>query len=290
MREWPESFLTPGTIATGALATKPERGVNSPPRPASGIARPAVARVAFEGLQVALWSADAAVLQRGVSGLGLSPGTPASNVIANLELARTGDGVRIADRGTAEATTCSEADLRAVLRRQVATRFALARHQYAWLEAAAFAANEQGIVLAGELGADDEPWRHVLGGAGWEIIDDALIALRVADGMIVPLGARSQPEGAAAQAGRVATPFARLAIATKAPPHVRNTLAPISPAAAVAALIGASLDFRIERSRAVRHLCRMVEGRTAVQVHWSEPEEAAKLLVRWAQTPTRGAE
>jgi hypothetical protein len=64
-------------------------------------------------------------------------------------------------------------------------------------------------------------------------------------------------------------------------------MAPLSPAAAVAAMIGASLDLTIDRARAVTLLCRMLEQRPAVQLRWSNPQQAARLLSGWADASSR---
>ena len=282
MREWPESFLTPEALATGMLAPGPRGDADLLAPPAATTTRQPVIHVTFENLQVAVRSDSAVLLQQLAPELGARPGTPAVNVIANLEVSRASTGFRIEQRGTAEGTHCDAAALPLLVKRQIATLFARARHEYAWLEAAAFAKGAHGLVLAGDVGGAWDSLLPAMAREGWELLDGGLFAIRMADGMLLPLGARTQPEGAAALPGRVATPFASLVIATRASLHQRDAIAPMFPAAAVAALLGASVDFRIERSRAVGHLCRLAERRPAAQLHWSRPQEAAQLVSRWA--------
>ncbi len=288
MREWPESFLLPEVVATGVLASKPvsREGVVAPHVAASPVQH---VHVTFENLQVAVWCEDAAMLKRLAPDLGVQPGTQARNVIANFKLSMTGGSACIEQRGLPEQTVCDEGKLLVVLKQQIGTAFALARHKYAWLVAAAFAKAGRGLLIAGDMGDPSDSIRGGLEMNGWELLDSELLAIRVEDLMIVPLGARSRPEGAAAKTGRVATPFERLVVTNRAPLHARDvSISPLSPAAAVASLIGKSLDFRIERDRAVNSLCRLVERRPAAQVHFGRPHEAARVISRWADALPEG--
>ncbi len=223
------------------------------------------------------------MLKRLAPDLGVQPGTQARNVISNFEVSMTGGSGCIEQRGQPEKTVCAEAQLPVVLKQQIGTAFALARHKYAWLLAAAFAKAGRGLLIAGDMGDPNDSIRWGLETNGWELLDSELLAIRVEDLMIVPLGARARPEQAAAKMGRVATPFESLVVTKRAPLHARDvSIFPLSPAAAVASLIGKSLDFRIERDRAVNLLCRLVERRPAAQVHFSRPHEAARVISRWA--------
>jgi GDP-fucose protein O-fucosyltransferase len=288
MREWPESFLLPEVVATGALPSKPasREGVVSPYVAASPLQ---LVHVAFENLQVAVWCEDAAMLKRLAAGLGVQPGAQARNVITNFTISMTGDSACIEQRGQSEKTVCDEAKLPVMLKQKIGTAFALARHKYSWLLAAAFAKAGRGLLIAGDMGDPNDSIRSGLETHGWELLDSELLAIRVEDLMIVPLGARARPEQAAAKMGRVATPFERLVVTNRAPLHARDvSIFPLSPAAAVASLIGKSLDFRIERDRAVNLLCRLVEMRPAAQVHFGRPHEAARVISHWADTLPEG--
>jgi len=287
MREWPESFLTPETIATGALPTRPADAPDHLAPQDGGSSNGAVIHVGFENLQVAIRSADAAVVRRLAPGLGARTGTQATNVIANLEVSSAGSGWRIKQRGRSTGTDCDDVGLPWAMKRQIATIFALARRRYSWLQAAALARSGLGVVVAGDTGGPSDSLLLALEKDGWVLQDRDLFAIRVEDLTIVPLGARVQPEGAAAQAGRVLVPFAGLAVAARVPLHVMDTMSPLAPAAAVAAIIGASLDIDIDRTRAVTLLCRLLEQRPAVQLRWSNPQQAARLLSRWADAASR---
>ncbi|HEY4184863.1 MAG TPA: O-fucosyltransferase family protein [Polyangia bacterium] len=286
MREWPESFLLPETIATGALPSRPVGGGGAAISPLAAPAIVPVIHVTFENLQVAVWSKDAALLKRLAPTLGTEPGTQGRNVIDNIELSMTGASACIELRGRAEKTFSDKAQLLATLKRTIAAIFASARHSYAWLSAAAYAKGGRGLLIAGDTGDPGDAFRDTLRDNGWTLLDGELVAIRLEDLAIVPLGACAQtapsppPEGSPE---RVATAFENLVIARKAPLHARDvSFAPLSPAAAVAALIGASLDFRVDQHRAMELLCRVIENRRAAQLRFSRPDEAARLISRWA--------
>lgn len=288
MREWPESFLLPEVVATGVLVTKQDgaRAVAAPFESAAATLS-SVIHVAFENLQVAVWSKDAALLKRLAPELGAYPGTRARNVIANFEVSLTGGAGCIEQRGRSEKGFCDKTQLPGALKQRIGSVFAFARHNYAWLMAAAFAKEGRGLLVAGDTRDPKDSFRRTLETNGWEALDGGLCAIRVDDLMILPLGARapSQPDGTAAPspAGRVATPLGSLVVTTKAPLHTRApSIARLSPAAAVAALIGASLDFQIDQHRAVSLLCRVFESRPAAQIGFNRAPEAAQAISRWA--------
>lgn len=284
MREWPESFLIPITVATGALAAKPSSGA-AVLKPFATSNQQTVIHVTFENLQVAVWSDDAVTLQQLAPEFGAHLHTQASNVIANFEISVTAASCWFGKRGLSERTRCDKAQLPVLLKQQIGMVFAMARHEYSWLGAAALAKAGRGLVIAGDTGGPNDSLLLALLKNGWELLDGGLLAIRIKDLMILPLGARAQPEGAAAHSGRMPTSFTSLVVAARSPLHVRDAaITSMSPATAVAALIGASLDFKIEKNRAVNLLCRLVEQRPTAQLHWNRPQEAARLLSGWADT------
>lgn len=284
MREWPESFLTPQAVASGTLVMKPNTGVAVLPLNTDGVTQQSVIYVSFENLQIAIWCSDAVVLQRLAPEFGTQPHTQASNVIANFDISLTATGFCIEQRGqSAKRMVCTKAQLPVLLKRQIAALFAMSRHHSAWLEAAAFAKAGRGIVIVGDAGDSNDSLLLALQRGGWGLLNGGLFAIRVEDLMILPLGARSQPEGAAARAGRIPIPLSSFVVAERAPLYQAReaTIAPMAPATAVAALIGASLDLSVDRDRAVNFLCRLVEQRPVVQLQWSDPQEAAQLFSHW---------
>jgi len=291
MREWPESFLLPEVVATGALPAKaPAADQVVTPYLAAALASP-VLHVTFENLQVAVSCKDAATARRLAPQLGAHPDTEARNVIASLEVSVSGATCRIEQRGRSEVSSCDLPQLATALKRQIGTIFASARHPYAWLAAAAFARAGRGLLIVGEKGEPSDAFRMTLELGGWEVLDSGLSAIRVEDLMLVPLGARPRTDGAgAAQAGRLITPLEGLVVTKRAPLHARDTsLAALSPAAAVAALLGASLDFHVDQARATNWLCRIVEKRPVAQVQFTRARETAREISRWADALVEAA-
>jgi hypothetical protein len=285
MREWPESFLLPTTVASGVLPNKATTAVGvAAPLVVAAVASTAL-HVTFENLQVAVWCRDAAVLRRLGPGLGGHVDTEPRNVIANFEISVTGGGAAysIEQRGQPERVGCDRARLPALLKRRIAQVFARARHKYAWLVASAFAKAGRGLLIVGVPAAHSEALRRALDTTGWEFLDGGALAVSVADLMIVPLGAQVQAKDR--PVWRVSTPLETIVITKPAPLYAQETsLVPLSPAAAAAALIGASLDLHIDRHRAVTLLCRVVENRHTAQVHFNRPTDAASVISRWTDT------
>jgi hypothetical protein len=109
------------------------------------------------------------------------------------------------------------------------------------------------------------------------------VAIRLEDLVVVPFNA-GEPE-TAGRRGRVATPLESLVMMKRGPLHQQETtIGVLSPAAAVAEVLGLSLDFHVARDRAVNALCRVLEQRPAAQVHYSRPHEAAALIDRWVDS------
>ena len=286
MREWPESFLLPEVLETGALVkdadAKPASMAARPSAPSLAAKDEAVVYVGFEDLQVAVWSKEAALLKQLAVQLGADATTQARNVIANLDVGQDAT-CSIVQRGSDQRMTCGEKELPQVLKRYIARIYARARHNYTWLAAAAFVKGGRGLVIAGEIADPSHALLRAIEAQGFRLIDRSIIAIRADDLVAVPLCARSQPEGAAGP-GRFAAPLERLVIAKRTPLYARDTrIAPMSPAEAVAALIRASIDFRIDRDRAVNHLCRLVEKRPAAQLRFSQPDEAARIVARFSE-------
>ena len=189
-----------------------------------------------------------------------------TNVIAHLEVVRTGTSWRIDRRGRTDGIVCEEARLADVLRGEIVTTFARARQQFVWLAAKAFVRSGRGLVITGEVA--DDSLRRALGLEGWDVLDNALCAVNVDDLTIVPLAAQR-------------TPLAGIMVASKPPLHARDTIAAASPAATVAALIGTLLAVD-DRHRTIGHLCRIVERRPVARLDWTRPREAARLITQWA--------
>jgi len=289
MREWPESFLLPEVLQTGSLVKEKETVTYPTSHESSGFIKEPVLYVGFENLQVAIRCEDGALFKRLGTELGADPATRARNVIAHFDITQ-GASYGITQRGHAKGTFCDKNELPIELKRQIATLLAGVRHNYSWLTSAAFAKDGRGLVIAGDVDDANDQFVCLLEARGWRSIDRKLVAIRADDLMVIPFGAQTQGEASAPQV-RFAVPLDRLVIAKKAPLYARDTrILPMSPAHGVAALVGLSLDFSVERDRAVEKLCRLIEQRPAALLHCSRPDEAAEVISRFAHAGWEGIE
>jgi hypothetical protein len=279
MREWPESFLTPLTLATGSLAKPASGGSQRMSRQDADTTRSSVLYVSFENLQVGVQCRDAALLERLAPTLGAQTGTRPRNVIARLEVLPVSAGFRVQQAGESPSKPYHETELAQVISWALVEIFARARKGYTWLTGAGLARDGHAWVMAGELGASADALLHALREDGWSVLGSRIIAIRAEDCMVIPLGARSRPEGAAAQTGRIPMPLAQLVLLSSAPlHHGDDALAPVSPASAVAELISTCVDFKLERRPAVERLCRLVESRAVAKLTWNDPQQAVGAL------------
>jgi hypothetical protein len=283
MREWPESFLTPETLATGALPKQESSESEAVSLRDADAMRSSILYVFFENFQVGIRCRNAGLLQRLAPELGAKPDTRARNVIAELEVNSAGTRYRIQRRGKSPGKPCNEAEMGHLVRLEIVEIFAQARKGYTWLIGGGLARDGHALVISGDTSGSDASLLEGLREDGWILLGSGVIAIRAKDLMVVPFGARSLPEGAAAQTGRIPTPLENLVMAARAPLHSGNDrLTPVSPAAAVAELIGASLDFKLERSCAVERLCGLVERRPVARLYWNNPHQAARVIRRGA--------
>jgi len=283
MREWPESFLTPQTLSTGALAGM--GGARLPPlrgsgRQAGATAAPVV-YLTFENLQIAVRSRNADHLRRVGMTFGARPGDSPGNVIAEWEVVPIAGNHVVLQDGQPVGQTHDEAELGELLKRLAVPVLALARRRHAWLRGAAFARAGRALVIAGNLGDGDDSLVEAMQAADWDLLEEGVVAIRIRDQIVLPFGGNDRPEGAVGHRRSMPTPLANLVVATQQL-YGRNALAPLSPAVAVAELITASADFPVDRDRAVDRLCRLVEHRPVAKLQFSKTEQAARLLSDWA--------
>ena len=111
MREWPESFLTPEALATGALPKQEAADPKVDSHCEASTVAPAILYVSFENLQVGIRCADASLLRRLAPALGAQPGTRARNVIARMEISKIGTGYQLQQSAGSPGEPCNEAEL-----------------------------------------------------------------------------------------------------------------------------------------------------------------------------------
>ncbi len=286
MREWPESFLTPEVLATGELASRQRNDPDMVSPPVVDNAELPAIQVAFGNLQVTVRCSDAQLLHQLAPGLGAMPGTPPRNVIAALAIRNTGNRYRVQPAEGSPGESCSKAGLADTLRQVIVGIFSRVRKGHSWLAGTALARDGNGLLVTGDTGAADDSLVGAMRKKGWDLLDSGIVAVRNSDLMIIPLGARTQPEGTAAHTGRLLTPLAGVVLADRMPLYGNDVMVPISPATTAAQLIPASHDFRSERRGAVERLCRLAGERPAARLGWDNPQQAATLISQWADANT----
>jgi len=287
MREWPESFLTPSTLATGRLPEPESSETEAVSRQTTDTRRSSVLYVSFENLQVGIRCRDAGLLQRLAPTLGAQSGTRPRNVVAGLDVSPAGAGYRVQQTGQPPGRPCNETELAQVIRWALVEIFARARKGHTWLTGAGLARDGHALVIAGALGGLGDPLFQALREDGWTLLGTGIVAIRANDLMVVPFGARPLPQGTAGQTGRLPMPLGDLVLASSAPlHHGDHSLTRVSPATAVAELISACVDFKLERRGAVERLCRLVEGQPVARLRWTDSQHAARVLRRGMAGPS----
>jgi hypothetical protein len=283
MREWPESFLTPQTLAAGALARSRGSGNGTSlwARDRTVAAAPFVVYLTFENLQIAVRGRDAERLHRVGLTFGARPGTPPSNVIADFEIVSAAGSHSVVQNGQRVGVVNDDAKLGQLLKELTVPVFTHARRQHSWLRGAVFARAGRALVIAGDAANIDDSFVEAMQAAAWDLLEDGVAAIRIRDLVVLPFGVSTRREGAVSDSRSVPTSLANLVVATRRL-HARDAIAPLSPAAAVVELIERSLDFRVDGDRAVERLCRLVERQQVVDLSFSRAEQAVRLLSDWA--------
>ncbi len=278
MREWPESFLTPQSLATGAPANISAH----PPlviRAHSGAAALDSVYLTFENLQIAIRSRTPHVLSRVGASFDGGPGQLPCNVITEFEIVSGTTNHVVVHDGKHLGEVADAAQLGGLVKRLAVPILTRARPRHAWLHGAAFTRAGEALVIVGDLADGDDSIGSAMQSAGWDLLESDVVGIRVQDNLVLPFGAEDSSAG---DGGRrpTPTPLASIVIAVQQLCG-RTALVSLSPAAAVAELITASLDFQIDRNRAVERLCRVAERRPAAQLRFSDAQEAVRLLSDW---------
>ncbi len=275
MREWPESFLTPDTLATGRLATVGTAGAGATSG-RSGAIGGSVAYVTFENLSLAVRARDAATLRH--AGL-TATRRRAANVIGDIEITAAEGRYTVAQDGRDAGDAKTERTLCDLVMRTLVTRLARARPWHSWLRGAAFTRTNRMLVIAGDLGDDNDSLIEFLPQVGWTLVGEGAIAIRAKDFVVLPLSLSSRQSGAPTERSAEPTPVTHLVVSARQL-HGPDTLEPLAPAAAVLALMRASLDFDVNHDKTVERLCRLVERQPVAQLSLSRADQASRLFLR----------
>jgi hypothetical protein len=133
------------------------------------------------------------------------------------------------------------------------------------------------VLYTGDTGKAGEGIADALCSAGWEMLADIAIPIRVKTAEIVPFSRYSWPKGAATRVERKITGMTAIVHGTQNL-HARARVSELSPSVGVAELIRESFDFRFDRERAVERLCQVAEQLPVFELTFSDAENASVAL------------
>jgi hypothetical protein len=290
MREWPESFEPTGGAAVSHVVASPVAASPTSANRSQG-SREARSRaqagarvaVSFEGFQVSLQVPDVALAARIAEEFNCNTQTaaPAQNVIGRIEIKPFGrERFRVFVNEVAVEGWFDDDKLLAALKREFVPIFARTTHAHTWLRGAAFSRAGRTLVVArdiGDSGYAEDSLVDALQSESWDLVSDGVVPVHVADGTVTPFGIDSSAKNAPLSSALNVLPVESLVVASFRL-HAEDQVTRLSPSLAVAELIPASLDFVLDRSRAVKHLCSLVEKREPVRLVFSSGEGGARLL------------
>jgi hypothetical protein len=293
MREWPESFETTSGAGVSHVAAAPvaamssrsagptgsrgSRGSGSRPQTGTRVA------VSFEGFQVSLTVPDIALAARIADEFNCGEQTAAQfqNVIGRVEIKPFGrERFRIFVGDVAIDGWFDEDELLGALKREFVPIFARTTHAHTWLRGAAFSRAGRTLVVArdiGDSGYADDSLVDALQSESWDLVSEGVVPIHVANLTVTPFGIDSSAKDAPLSSALSALPLESLVVASFRL-HAEDQVTRLSPSLAVAELIPASLNFSLDRSRAVKHLCSLVEKREPVRLVFSSGAGGARLL------------
>jgi hypothetical protein len=273
MREWPESFLTEAVLETGSLrATRAANVV-----PIAGGSQVSEAQLHFEGVRVRIRSEVpgiafklSEVLNRGRRG-------DQDSVIADLEIRQVDEAYELLSGESSLACANSKTEITGELIRHLVRRLSNARRNHVWFIGMLFRKGEHTIVYTGDLGGSDGSVADAMCSAGWEMLADEVIPVRVKTLTAVPFVRMTWPKGAAA---RLQWDDAKVThfVHGKTRLHGRDSLMPLPPAVGAAELLQQCYDFRFDRDRATERLCKVAAEAPVYALTFSETENIPRTL------------
>ncbi len=275
MREWPEAFLTDEALESGSVEKNPAPAARSlvQLRPQSS-----EILVEFEGLGIQLSCHVPRITTRLCEAFGVRAGNDkARNVISRMRIDEQDKEFALETDGREVVGAKSFEALAREIKREIVTVLALARRRHVWLNGFSFLRSGRAVVIVGDLGSEADWLPDGMCGHGWELLWDDVVPIRVDDLTVTPFGRSTWPKGAALRIDRHPYPLAGLIVANRQL-HRRDEISVLSPSVGVAELIGACVDFPIDRIRAVERLCSLVEKRSVGLLSYSESQRGAATL------------
>jgi hypothetical protein len=273
MREWPESFLTESVLETGALA---DHAPLVSPDTAARAAR-VEAQLQFEGLRVKIKSSVPGLAFKLTEMLYSGDDAGAGNVVASISVDHRDGRYEICANGHLVGNAETEGEAPAAIVRHLAKLLGDARRTHSWFDGMVFQRSGRSIVYTGDPGQDEDMIADALCSSGWEMMGDVAIPVRSQSCEIVPFSRCSWPKGAATRVEHRLRPLTAIVHGTRHL-HGRDSVVELSPSVGAAELLTESLDFKFDRERAVKRLCKLVEQVPIFGLSFSRAENASGKL------------
>lgn len=275
MREWPESFLTPQVLATGQFnATSPTiRSRKQTP----GKTEEAVAY--FDGLRIRIKSATQGLASTLDKMLYNAEGEAGGSIIAELGVEKRGIQYVLSSQGETVAEVRDLAEVPAAMLDQAVPLLSQARKYYSWFNGMVLGRGDKTILVVGD-------WEHEAGGRsiasamcrdGWELIGDQAVPVRADPLEVVPF-ARCAPIAMQPGLDTIGKRKLDAIVYASLQLHNRDSLFLLSPSAAVAEMTRTCRDFKVNRTEAIKRLCKLAERIPVYQLCYSQPVEASRAL------------
>lgn len=285
MREWPESFLAEGVLATGALtAAAPYVATTFSTSDGSS---EAIAN--FTGLCVRIKTSVPGLAQSLSTMLHDEATEDAGSVIAELSIDRQAGCYFLKSRDATVAEIREEGELARVLVDYLVPLVSGARRHHSWFEGMVLQREDQVILFVGDWrpGPGSTSIAEAMCSAGWELLGDEAIPVRADSCEAIAFARCAAPAGASRPKVGTASKLDAVVYASRQL-HSRCSLFSLSPSAAVAELVRSSRDFSQDRDRAVKRLCELVAQLPVYQLSYSREEDVPEALAHLAADAVRG--
>jgi len=273
MREWPESFITESVLETGALQSNRKGQVVS----IRGRASDGEAQLQFEGVRVKISSSIPGLAFRLAETFNRGARNQEDSVIANIRVELEEDEFVISTAGRELARAKSQKAITGELVRYLVRLLTDARRYHSWLIGMAFMKDGNTIIYTGDLGASDGSVADAMCSAGWELLGDEAIPVRVKTGETVPFTRMSWPKGAAARLEWSVQQVTGIVRGTKRL-HGKDEVMRLSPAVGAAEILQQCFDFRFDRERATERACRVAAKLPVFSLSFSEASKVPEVL------------
>ena len=159
--------------------------------------------------------------------------------------------------------------LQRVLIHHLVHLFCHARYRHAWLNGMVFQQGEQTILYTGDTEDQEHAIADAVCSAGWELLGDHAIPVRPETREISPFVRSTWPTGASARLMPLISVLDAVVHGSKQL-HRRDSLTLLSPSVGLARILGQSIDFHIDRERAMKRLCKLISEVPVYELSFSD--------------------